>query len=518
MKKAGISPVSRREWFKAAAKLGIGTAATIGAGSAAAAQSGVAEIASAQPRAVSIDHDVQLFVDDELVDNRWGVLYETETVLRVFHPPQKDDRNPLIAGKGGYVNVVRDERAGLFRMIYQDFWDISYNPRRYTYATAYAQSTDGIRWELPRIGKYAFKGTSDNNVVMLGPSGGWAECQFLLDVPEDQRRGYRFVLLYGTNARGHRGLHLIGSQDGIEWDTANDLLITPNFNPDTQNSIVWDPRQRKYVMFTRATDIYAKDWGPGGDLWGPRRRVARLEHSNLWDTWPVYTENILIPDELDAKTDHNYFYGMPARYHAGIYWGFLWPYGVKKGDIYTELAFSRDGRSFQRFPERPRLIDLGPAGTWDHGMVFGSAGWVEVGDEWWVYYAGHDQGHNSHQVKPGIGLARLRKEGFVSLRSPAGGGGVVTRMLRWPGGKLYVNADAAQGEFTVKVTGYDRKPLPNFRPPESLPLTGNRVRHEVKWQQGEIGSLKDEPIRLEFTMKNTVDLYGFRAVPDGEMP
>lgn len=72
------------------------------------------------PQALEIAHEPQFFVDDYVVDNRWGVEYLKETVTRVFHPPKKNKHNPLIAGTGGYVNVVRDEQAGLFRMWYQD--------------------------------------------------------------------------------------------------------------------------------------------------------------------------------------------------------------------------------------------------------------------------------------------------------------------------------------------------------------------------------------------------------------
>jgi hypothetical protein len=304
-------------------------------------------------------------------------------------------------------------------------------------------------------------------------------------------------------------MHLIGSQDGIHWDPASDTLIAPGFTPDTHTSIVWDPRHRKCVCFTRAVDIY-------NDENGPRRRVARLENPKIWDEWPVFPENILIPDELDARSGHTWFYGMPTKYYAGIYWGFLWPYRPGE-DIYTELAFSRDGKSFRRLPERPRLIDLGSGNAWDRGMVFAS-GWLEVGNEWWIYYAGCDGGHASNKLTTGIGLARVRKEGFVSLRSPSGGGVVVTRLLRWPGGRLYVNADASQGELTIRVTAYDRKPIPGFDPNPSLPIAGDNVRHEVKWSSEDIRSLKGRAIRLEFGMEDVVDLYGFRAVPAGEQP
>ena len=299
-------------------------------------------------------------------------------------------------------------------------------------------------------------------------------------------------------------MHLIGSHDGIEWDPASSLLIFPSYRPDTHSSILWDPARRMYICFTRATNLY-------DDTNGLRRRVARLEHSTLWDKWPIYPENVLIPDELDERSGHPLFYGMPTQYYAGIYWGFLWPYAYG-GDIHTELAFSRDGWSFQRLPERPRLVDRGPEGSWDAGMVFAST-WLEVGDEWWLYYSGTDGGHNSRENVPGIGLARVRKEGFVSLRSPAGGGTVVTKLLRWPGGRLRVNADAEKGEFTVSATGYDRKPIEGFDPEPSVPVTGHRIRHEVVWRNGDIGQLKGQAVRLEFVMRGEVDLYGFQAVP-----
>ena len=59
----------------------------------------------------------------------------------------------------------------------------------------------------------------------------------------------------------------------------------------------------------------------------------------------------------------------------------------------SQLATSRDGLDFQRLPDRPKLLEVGPDGAWDHGMVLVYPGWVEVGDEWWLYYAGWDGPH-----------------------------------------------------------------------------------------------------------------------------
>ncbi len=500
---------SRRKWFKLAGTLGLSTLSpAISKADTGKRQIPTEPAGSNGPRVIGIDHEPQLFIDDYLLDNYWAVNYKTEAVMRIPHQPRKNSDNPVLAGNGGYVNVVHDKDANLFRMWYQDFWIQSMEPFKYTYGIAYAESEDGINWRLPRIGKYSFKDTPDNNIVFRGSKGEAAACPFLIDAPDDQKRGYKFVMLCTT---APKGMHLIGSMDGISWEPASQVRITPEYGPDTQSSILWDPRLKKYVCFTRATNIY-------GDEIGRRRKIARLEHTSLWDQWPVFPENILIPDEKDTKNGYWKFYGMPTRYYGGIYWGFLWPYSPVTHKIHTELAFSRNGYDFHRFAERAPFIPPGAAQAWDYGMILGSSGWVEAGDEWLFYYFGTKHDHAAKNNIPGIGMARLRKEGFASLRSPAGGGYIITRMLRWPGGKLCLNADAGPAGLTVKVTDYHLKPIEGFDPEASLPVTGDNVRHEVKWKNGEISALKGKVLRLEFSLKGSADVYGFRAVPQGEKP
>ena len=442
-----------------------------------------------------IDTTSQLFIDDHLVDNRWGVEYLTETVIRRFHAPIKHPRNPLIPGQGGLLNVIRDEEDGLFRMWYQEYWDQSMEPRLYTYAIAYAESSDGLDWTLPRIGEHEFKGTKDNNVVLLGPTGGRAESPYLLHVPERFKRGYKYVMLYLTD--DPKSSRLIGSQDGIHWDPASDTCIATDYTPDTHGTIVWDEKTERFVWFTRATNLYHTR--------GARRKVGRLEHTALWEEWPLRSENVLLPDQVDAETNHNYFYGMPTRIYGDTYIGFLWSYQHQQ-DITVGLATSRDGMHFQRPADRVRFIDVGEEGSWDGGMVHAS-GWVEVGDEWWIFYGGTSGRHHEIDPVPGIGLATMRKEGFASLQSPPSGGFVVTKTLICPSGRLWVNAEASSGQVRVKVTDFERKDVPGFE--ESRPITGDGVRQEISWDGKPIGTLAGREIRLEFEMTGTVDLYGF---------
>jgi hypothetical protein len=454
---------------------------------------------------VEIGTEPQFVFDNYVIDNRWALKYKRESVGRAFHPPEKHPENPLIRGDGGSLSVVKDE-SGRFRLWYQTWEPSTEKGKAGKYAIAYAESADGIAWELPKLGQCEWKGTKENNIVWTGIHGRRASSPFLLDLPDKERRGYRFVMLY----RETDGMRLVGSHDGIHWDKSSDVLISP-IHSDTQNAIVYDPLGGQYLMYCRAKHVYRTFRGDVLDT-GASRRIARMNSNRLWTAWESEPQTILIPDELDEQS-FNFFYGMPTRIYGGVYWGFLWAFKMNT-DIHTELAFSRDGVRFDRLPHRPKLIERGPEGAWDHGMVFGSSSWVEVGDQWWIYYAGWDGPHETRDRTPGIGLARLRKEGFISVHGPPGGGVLVTRKIRWPGGNLLLNADARGGQLTVRVSDARRKVLPGFGYDDCLPLDGDGVAQQVTWQNASLASLTGQVIRLEFLLQNA-DLYTFRASSPG---
>lgn len=463
------------------------------------------------PEPVNIGTVPQFFVDDHIVDNRWAVKQKREAVLRVLHPPVKHPGNPLIAGDGGYLSVAKDEEAGLLKMWYQTHtWEgLDTDESKTIYGIAYAESKDGLIWNRPKLGLLEWNGSRDNNLVWRGLEDSRASGPQILQVPEKDRRGHRFILTYRTSAagKGENGIRVIGSQDGIHWDKSSDTLVHP-LPSDTLNSIVYDEAREEYVLFCRAKDRYRLFNGDILDT-GESRRIARMSYTSLWETWPTSPQAILTPDELDARDHFNAFYGMPTRYHAGIYWGALWCFRFND-HIFTEPAFSRDGFQFERLPERPRLIDLGEEGTWDDSMAFGSMDWLEMGDEWWFYYAGWDGDHGGKDRRPGIGLARARKEGLVSLRGPRGGGVVVTRLLKWPGGDLVINAAASAGEIKVRVSDAHREVRPGFDYSDSLLFQGDSLSQVMRWNDHIMGELTGEDIRLEFYLKDA-DLFTFRA-------
>ncbi len=452
---------------------------------------------------VQIGTTPQFVFDNYIVDNYWAIKYKSQAMERVFHQPKKYAGNPVIAGEGGYAVVERDEATDQFRMWYQTWTPSEVAGKSGRYAIAYAESDDGVSWVLPKLGLHEWKGTKENNIVWTGLDGRRGSQVYFPDLPESEKRGYRYVMLYG----GTGGSHLIGSRDGIHWDEDSVTTLT-KMHSDTQNAIVYDPRRKQFVMFCRAKHIYRTFRGDIIDT-GASRRVARMTSNELWTLWDAEPQNILIPDELDEAAGFNFFYGMPTRYYAGIYWGFLWPFKMNT-DIHTELAWSRDGIHFDRLPSRPKLIERGPDGSWDDGMVFSGYRWVEVDDEWWLYYAGWDGPHGTTDRSPGIGLVKLRKEGFISMRGPTGGGVVCTRKIKWPGGRLFVNADAQHGELKVRVTDAKRKFLAGFDYDDCRAFSGNSVAHEVTWKEKSLESLSGATIRFEFYLRDA-DLYTFHS-------
>jgi len=169
---------------------------------------------------------------------------------RVFHQPEKYAGNPVIKGEGGYVTVLKDNRSGKFRLWYQTWTPSEIKGKSGKYAIAYGESDDGLSWELPKLGLHTWKGTKDNNIVWKGLTGHRGSQAYFLEVPEEFRRGYRYVMLYGGGSS-----HLIGSQDGIHWDKASDTVIA-KMHSDTHNAIVSDPARQEFVMFCRAKHIY----------------------------------------------------------------------------------------------------------------------------------------------------------------------------------------------------------------------------------------------------------------------
>ena len=315
-------------------------------------------LASSVPQEpVVIGGEPQFLHDGYIIDNHWAIRYKRQAVQRVFHQPRKHPDNPILTGdQPSYLWVVHDKAAGLYRMYYQANIQIqsdSEKGRKYNTQIAYAESKDGINWTRPHLNLFPDRKPEPNNIVIAYKDRPDAEASapMILEIPEADRHGYKMLMLYrGKGRKGGdiNGIRIVGSNDGVHWDVEKSERII-HLHSDTANTICFDPKLKEYILYCRAKDIY-RAWGEEMIDTGASRRIARFSSKELWTKWMEHgqPQTILVPDGIDSELHFNFFYGMPTRHYANVYWGFLETFRMNDF-IYTELVTSRDGFRFDRF-------------------------------------------------------------------------------------------------------------------------------------------------------------------------
>ena len=226
--------------------------------------------------------------------------------------------------------------------------------------------------------------------------------------------------------------------------------------------------------------------------------------------------------------------GLPTRMimSGHFAWSFQGETGSNQdGYQYPFLASSRDLVTWDRHTGEP-FIDLSPltdTDKSDYGMIHANAP-VRNGDELWFYYWGaRFTHHNWHELTPeqyanagvtpeerakspteAIYLARLRLDGFVSLRAESTRGELLTNPVEISGTTLQVNVNAAQGELRAEVCHADTgQPIPGYTLAEALPVAADAVSTPVRWVgNADVSALAGRRAKIRFTLQSG-DLYAF---------
>lgn len=434
---------------------------------------------------------------------------------RRLHQPERHPGNPILSGDNPwekvaslYGTVLFDVERRQFRMWYLTGpyadGEIQVRGRRSLgniTLLGYATSDDGIHWDKPRLGQLDVEGSTDNNLIDIGRTNceGMAVL-FDADDPDPERRYKGFYWEHGgiDTFREHEGRTIWGegegdgmwmsfSPDGIRWRDcgANPVLA---MGSDTTQSLVRDPVTGKYVVFGRMN--------AGG------RQVGRAES----DDAVHFTEPGLVfaPDEIDEEGTQ--FYGMPLDLYEGIYLGMVWVYreGVD-GTIDTSLATSRDGIAWERTLDRQTFLSLGPEGGWEDGMARISQRFLTVGDRIYFYYGGIQGAHTGRKYKqvtrahqPALGLATLRRDGFVSMDAGEKEGALLTKPLRTDGAALHLNLCAPAGQAIAEITDDRGHALEGWT---SGPVTGDSVDAVASFPRP-LDALGDQTVRLRMRLRN----------------
>jgi len=459
---------------------------------------------------VPVGTQKQLFLDDSIVEQMSGLR-------RVPHRAEKYAGNPVVRNDRPWdrgmmypVVVIRDAPAGLFHMWYRGVSAPA--PKPGVESLCYARSRDGIKWEKPDLGLVKFEDVAGTNIL-----GGNTMVAGFLDLEAPPER--RFVALRGGSSPASVAVFV--SPDGLHWqplgESSGDLRKTPSSPPN--------PSARYF--FT------GQCWA-GNTAWrAPRRGVMCVDSDNLTDWSGRRTIFRGGPEEpnlefytmspVDIRRDHaqgDFFLGLLHCFRTD-------PNGKRNpgnqtamsGPIDIELAFSRDTVTWQRLEGEP-FLPTGPAGSFDAGMILLNS-MVEYGDRLLFYYGGADFDHGEFVGQPSkeghaqIGLATLRRDGFVSLEPEGDRGVLTTRPFLCAGDELLVNAHARRGKLVVEALDENGRPQPGFSAADCQPIAQDGLRVRVQWRQRALSALRGHVIRLRFVLHGDAALYAFQVAPAG---
>ena len=442
----------------------------------------------------------QLFIDDFLIEN-------SEGLVRTTHPPVKFP-DPILRVEDGrhrevlfHARVLQDQEhtQSPFRMWYVAGFEGAAS--RWDYG--YAESDDGLVWRFPELGLIDIGGSKASNVVRAS-----AYCMGLVDHgPECRDPARRYTLLYS----GGSSFSATHSPDGLHWtdDSRNPLYRDRDGVMEDRLTGCWDPLRGCYLLTTgysgRPQDGFKGK--PPFHHEGYRRMVGQTTSRDL-EQWTPFQPIVAADPEKPGFWE---FYGMKPEVRGTLYLGFLRVLrddlpAEKDGPIHgigwTELCTSRDGEHWTRQPgiflDRDRTRP-----SWDHAIAWISDV-VTVGDREFVYYGGYAQGHKVGARQ--VGLATLRRNGFVSRDAGAERGTLRTPPVLWDAEQMAVNAKVG-GELRVRLLGESGLPIPGFFWRDCEPIQGDSLEHAVRWTH-DSGVLKGNPVRLEFALQDA-ELYGF---------
>lgn len=476
----------------------------------------------------------QLFLDERLCAQSHGIRRVMNTPASLGEPVlELTDEEKQQGLDIGYYCSLRQEN-GLTRL-----WYFA-NSREDVYQRrlCYAESEDGLNFSRPSITLKQNEGLKPRNAVLGDPIQGgcvWVDP----NAPPHQR--YRTQAKWGPSHDQRNGyLNFYASPDGIQWENTHQLAIG---DCDTQTVIFFDDHYGRYVMYTRA-------WLRFDDHNLNHRRVRRLESNDLitWSNerivWEVDAEDLARYQTSVGKPpvdcygacvfkvpDAGDFYIILAQHFwhwqdrpEKEKWGFSPdPQNLDRRVIHlgpatidARLGYSRDGIEFLRAPDRGPFLGVGPDGRFDSRGVWILPNPVFRQDDIRFYYTGANRDHDGFvdpaaaSQRSAIGLAVMRRDGFVSVEADRHGGRLTTPALRFSEGELLLNV-AASGGGCVKVEVLDAnsRPIKGFSGAAAPCLCGDSIRMPVRWTSGAAGQLAGQPVRFKFHLTEA-KLYSFQ--------
>ena len=261
------------------------------------------------------------------------------------------------------------------------------------------------------------------------------------------------------------------SLDGEHWQLRQPAVL-PGIGD--RSAMALDAERGMYMLTSRP------DHEVSNAVQAPKpRKIALWESRDLihWDGKGI----VLRADENDDEDTQ--IYGMvPFRYGTG-YLGFAEIYHRDLERLDTQLAYSRDGLHWQHIRRREVALPCGGEGAWDSHWIVPTLNPPLISDDrLLMFYIGASTKHGSGaRHRRAIGMATLRRDGWVSLEAGRIEGQVVTieLPLEQPM-QLEVNVACSTGYFCAEVLHPDGTPMKGYGADasrlESADVIAQRVR------------------------------------------
>jgi len=448
--------------------------------------------------------DSQLFLDDTWVEDAtrlkrvWkGAEILPEPVLR----PEAPWEGAEIVMYGSVFRLKNE-----WRMYYG-----TYNapqPALFCLAT----SNDGLHWNRPQLSLVEHGGNKANNILWSPQPNVRQDCPTVCYDPQDTAAPFK-MMYYAHYRDGTQGEYVAFSKDGIVWNHRQTPVLTNT--GDRTNVMSSRNTAGKFVAFLRHRDMMK--------LYRVRC-VWRSESSDFLH-W-TDPELILRPDLLDdANTE---LYGMTGFAYSDMYIGMLERWRDNPDVIEVQLAWSHDGKRWQRPINRDPFI----AATYPWNKAWNTCASnapIRIGNELLFYFGGRSGAHGkafptSYGV---VGLATCTVDEFAAIQGDFKEGRLITKAMRWPGGDLllsctntrYPNAHPSSGGGSIRVEIWDadQQPIPEFSGERAAehnvtwPKSSAPEPPPVQWRGGKsIRDLAGRTIRLVFLLRDA-RLFAFRA-------
>lgn len=142
------------------------------------------------------------------------------------------------------------------------------------------------------------------------------------------------------------------------------------------------------------------------------------------------------------------------------------------------------------------LIPRSEPGRFDCLWIQPAPNIVTWNDHHWLYY---------------VGLATIRRDGFVSINSGPNGGTFTTRPLKFDGNRLNLNAvTTVTGSVRVEIQNAAGQPHPGFTLADCTPLSGDNLSGAIRWKDNlDVSILARRTVQLRFVLKDA-DVYSIR--------